>query len=204
MKKLTEFISDKLLPLTLSFTATDIDEHPTTQKPEVEQTKKEPEDAQSETPIVKAMKNALKEELCAWYGYIMIKEWLTGQDRVCISEFYEETAKDELEDHAYWLMKRLNQLGADIKDITDTPASMLTATHPYLVPIWNGQNIDIKGSLEMNIQNELGAIETYKALVAMTDDVDPTSNSKLKEILADEEEHLQELKDFLADIETTA
>ena len=61
-------------------------------------------------------------------------------------------------------------------------------------------NIDIKKSLEDNIKNEEGAIETYEELVKMTEDVDPTSNSKLKEILADEQEHLQELKDFLNDL----
>ena len=53
---------------------------------------------------------------------------------------------------------------------------------------------------EDNIINEEGAIETYRELVQLTDGVDPASNSKLKQILADEEEHLQELKDFLGDI----
>ena len=51
-----------------------------------------------------------------------------------------------------------------------------------------------------NVINEEGAIETYEELVKMTEEVDPASNSKLKEILADEQEHLQELKDFLQDI----
>ena len=46
-----------------------------------------------------------------------------------------------------------------------------------------------------------GAIETYEDLVEMTEGVDPASNSKLKEILADEQEHLQELKDFLNDMQ---
>ena len=59
---------------------------------------------EAESSIVNAMKNALKEELNAWYGYVIVKEWLTGTDRKDIEKFYEDTAKDELEDHAYWLM----------------------------------------------------------------------------------------------------
>ena len=150
--------------------------------------------------IIDAMKNALKEELNAWYGYVIVKEWLTGTDRKDIEKFYEDTAKDELEDHAYWLMKRINQLGGTIEDISMSPNSWETANHKYIAPTWSKDNIDIKKSLEDNITNEEGAIETYEELVKMTEDIDPASNSKLKEILADEQEHLQELKDFLQDI----
>ena len=150
--------------------------------------------------IIDLMKNALKEELNAWYGYIIVKEWLTGINRKDIEEFYENTAKDELEDHGYWLMKRINQLGGTIEDISVSPDSWNTANHKYIAPSWSKGNIDIKKSLEDNIQNEMGAIETYEELVKLTEGVDPTSNSKLKEILADEQEHLQELKDFLNDL----
>lgn len=150
--------------------------------------------------IINKMKNALKEELNAWYGYIIVKEWLTGTNRKDVEKFYEDTAKDELEDHGYWLMKRINQLGGTIEDISLSPNSLDSAIHKYIAPKWNKGNIDIKKSIEDNIKNEEGAIETYEELVKMTEGVDPTSNSKLKEILADEQEHLQELKDFLQDI----
>lgn len=152
------------------------------------------------TQIIDAMKNALKEELNAWYGYVIVKEWLAGTARKDIEKFYDDTAKDELEDHGYWLMKRINQLGGTIEDITMSPDSWNSAKHKYIAPSWKNGNIDIKKSLEDNIKNEEGAIETYEELVKMTEDIDPTSNSKLKDILADEQEHLQELKDFLQDI----
>lgn len=157
-------------------------------------------EASGSTQIIDAMKNALKEELNAWYGYVIVKEWLTGTDRKDIEKFYDDTAKDELEDHGYWLMKRINQLGGTIEDITMSPDSWNSAKHKYIAPSWKNGNIDIKKSLEDNVKNEEGAIETYEELVKMTEDVDPTSNSKLKDILTDEQEHLQELKDFLQDI----
>ena len=157
-------------------------------------------EASSSPQIIDAMKNALKEELNAWYGYVIVKEWLTGTDRKDIEKFYDDTAKDELEDHGYWLMKRINQLGGTIEDITMSPDSWNSAKHKYIAPSWKNGNIDIKKSLEDNVKNEEGAIETYEELVKLTEGVDPTSNSKLKEILADEQEHLQELKDFLNDL----
>lgn len=151
--------------------------------------------------IVDLMLNALKEEFNAWYGYLIVKEWITGPERANIVKFFEETAKDELEDHAYWLMKRINQLGGNTMGLSVSPVSWGTAKHGYIAPIWSGNGIvDVKSILEINIKNEEGAIETYEELVKMTEGVDPSSNSKLKEILADEQEHLQELQDFLADI----
>ncbi len=155
---------------------------------------------EAESSIINEMKNALKEELNAWYGYMIVKEWLVGANRKDIEKFYEDTAKDELEDHAYWLMKRINQLGGTIEDISLSPDSWKSAKHQYIAPSWSKNNIDIKKSLEDNIKNEEGAIETYEHLVNITENIDPASNSKLKEILADEQEHLQELKDFLQDI----
>ena len=50
-----------------------------------------------------------------------------------------------------------------------------------------------------NIEAEKGAIETYRELEEMTRNVDVVSNDKIKQILADEIEHLQELEDFIAD-----
>jgi len=52
-----------------------------------------------------------------------------------------------------------------------------------------------------NIENELGAIETYKDLIETAQiSKDYTTERKCKEILADEEEHLQLLQDFLDDM----
>ena len=52
----------------------------------------------------------------------------------------------------------------------------------------------------LNIEAERGAIETYKKIEAYTRGIDVVTNKKIKLILQDEEEHLTELKDFLADI----
>ena len=161
-------------------------------------------EANQDQPIIDAMKNALKEEFNAWYGYIIVKEWLAGYSRPDIVNMYEETAKDELEDHGYWLMKRIKELGGSIEDISNSPATWLTAVHTYISPVWKDNNIATLESIQTNINNEKGAIETYKELVNITEKVDPTTNSKCKEILADEEEHLQLLENFLNDYKAEA
>ena len=150
--------------------------------------------------IIELLKNALKEELNAWYGYIIVKEFVAGPERTNVVKFFEETAKDELEDHAYWIMERISQLGGDVSELSASPSSWSTAKHQYIAPTWNKDQIDVKSIIEINIKNEEGAIETYEELVKVTEGVDPSSNAKLKEILADEQKHLQDLKDFLADI----
>ena len=173
-------------------------------------------DSESQRLIVEKLKNALKEELNAWYGYIIVRDWLVGSNKSDLIKLYDETAKDELEDHAYWLMKRINELGGTIEDITASPASWLTAKHTYASPEWQHKYtketgvgtgepcgdlvIPIQRSLFTNVENEMGAIETYRDLIEITQlSKDYTTEKKCKEILADEEEHLQLLQDFLDD-----
>lgn len=163
--------------------------------------------------IIDAMKNALKEELNAWYGYVIVSEFLRGINRCDVARFYKDTADDELRDHAFWLMKRINELGGTIEDISASPATWLTAKHTYVSPKWRDKYegtkvvsnrdemvVDVMDSLLENEANELGAIETYTHLQELTTGVDPVSNQKIKQILADEQSHLQEIQDFLADL----
>ena len=171
-------------------------------------------DSESKRIIVEKLKNALKEELNAWYGYIIVKDFIVGSQRPDIVKLYEETAKDELEDHAYWLMIRINELDGTIEDITASPASWLTAVHTYKSPKWYNKYdkenivkdsadivIPLQENIFLNIENEMGAIETYRELIEIAQQSkDWTTEKKCKEILADEEEHLQLLQDYLDDL----
>ena len=155
--------------------------------------------------IIDKLKNALKEEFNAWYGYIIIREFLVGQLRPDIVKTYDELAEDELKDHAYWLMKRINELGGTIQDLTISPNSWGEAKHQYRSPLWvevqeGNSLIPVIESLKTNIENEKDAIKTYNELITLTQGVDWTTNRKCKQILADEEEHLQMLKELLDDI----
>lgn len=145
--------------------------------------------------LIEMLKIALAEELIAWWQYTSIIPLLNGVDRKCVEEFYKEAAKDELEDHADWLMNRIDQLGGNYVELLDPANWDKVALHKKFIP-----NRDINCSLNQNIKAEIGAIETYTAIEVLTRDKDVITNKKVKEILADETEHLQELENFKDDI----
>lgn len=147
--------------------------------------------------LVTLLQSALAEEYLQWYQYTVVIPFAVGQDRVNIVEAFKEHAKDELEDHAAWLIERINQLDG-VPTLVDEPSKWnLCAVHKYITP---APPYDVCTLLEQNIQSEKGAIETYTALEVVTRDNDIVTNRKVKEILADEQEHLQNLMDLYKDI----
>ena len=162
--------------------------------------------------LIDKLQIALAEEFNQWYMYTIVRPYLVGLERNEIVELYEEQAKDELEDHAYWLMERISQLGGIPEMVLSPDMWNHIATHKYIVPEVSHQNadmnnthtgIDIITNLYQNITAEEGAIETYSDIELFTRDRDVVTNKRIKEILADEQEHLQALKDLVADIEST-
>ena len=150
--------------------------------------------------LCEKLQNAFAEEINAWYGYMITSKFLTGPCRSEISKFFDETAKDEFEDHAMWILERLSQLRMTPNKVLG-PSSLAMAKHPYMTPtqLLSGQ-LSTLDAITMNIKGEKDAIETYRALEMFTRDIDPVSNAKIKQIWADEEEHLSELNDFYDDI----
>lgn len=145
--------------------------------------------------LLSMLKDALSEELLAWWHYTVCAPFLHGKRRPELVEFFKETAKDELEDHAYWLMERLQQLGTDPNDIVDPSSWNSIATHKFIIPSY-----DTCEAVWNNIKAERGAIETYSKLEEFTKDRDIVTHSKIEEILKDEQEHLQELEKIYRDM----
>ena len=150
--------------------------------------------------LIDKLKVAFCEEMQAWYSYVFCKPFLVGGERSEIEETYEENGEDEYEDHAEWLLERLNQLNAQVDDIA-SPSDWKTKTtkHPYIMPTFSSDKSKISSTdnLKIQVKNELGAIETYQDLVEYTKEKDPVTYQKAKEILADEEEHYQALIEHL-------
>jgi bacterioferritin len=57
--------------------------------------------------------------------------------------------------------------------------------------------MDLREMLRANLIAERVAIESYRQMISLIDDKDPTTRRILEEILSDEEEHADELKDWL-------
>ena len=151
---------------------------------------------QDKDVIIEMLKDAFCEEMLAWYQYIVITPFLVGKERVAIQNDYLENAKDELEDHGYWLLERINQLGGTFAGIESPEDWNRVATHKYIMP----NLTDTKTSVLQMIEAEKGAIETYERIIEFVKDKDHVTYKKLIDILADEQEHLQEMQDFYADI----
>lgn len=148
--------------------------------------------------LIDKLQDALAEEYNAWYAYKVVCPFLSGPERVNTVDLYEEQAKDELEDHAEWLIERINQLGGKPDKVISPDMWNKTATHKYIVP---ESTFDVIKSIKQNIDAELGAIETYTELEKFTRGKDVATHRKIKSILADEQEHLSNLQDLLADME---
>lgn len=171
MKKLSEFITE-------------------------EQVKNWEEDEQFISELVLKLENALAEEMIAFYQYTMAWPYIHGKERNKLESILKDNAKDELEDHAYWLLERLDQLGKYPDTIKNIDELNKFAKHKYIIPVLN----DVKSIIQDNIKAEQGAIETYLELEEFTRDKDIITHTKIEEILSDEREHLHELEKVLKDI----
>jgi bacterioferritin len=56
---------------------------------------------------------------------------------------------------------------------------------------------DLKEMIRANLQAERVAVETYRQLVSLVGDKDPTTRRMLEDILGEEEEHAEEMADLL-------
>lgn len=153
--------------------------------------------ADIKTLIIAELKSLFAEEVNAFYQYFIAKNFLVGRERPSIEKKFEEFAMDELEDHGGKLLKRLNELDADVSELRQLYDLNNIAKNKFIVP---SIQFETEIELELNMQAEEGAINHYKDAIKITEDIDPVTNVMLKEILADEEEHLTELRDFLNDI----
>ncbi len=153
-------------------------------------------DEQYISELVPKLENALAEELIAFYQYTMAWPFIHGKERNKLETILKDNAKDELEDHAYWLLNRLDQLKRQPETIKDIDKLNSYAKHKYIIPVVT----DVKSIIEDNIKAEKGAIETYIELEEFTRDKDIVTHTKIEEILSDEREHLQLLEKVLKDI----
>ena len=137
---------------------------------------------------------ALSEEWLAYYQYWIGSLVVEGAMRADLQREFEEHAMEEFE-HAKMLADRIIQLeGTPVLD----PAQWVTlARCKYAVPMQS----DVLSLLKQNITSERCAIIRYEEIASYTNGVDFTTCDIAKRIMAEEEEHEQELQDFLRDVE---
>lgn len=93
--------------------------------------------------------------------------------------------------HADRLARRIAQLGGE-PDFS--PDSLLRRSHAGY-----DDSANLQQMIRANLAAERVAVESYSQLIGLVRDQDPTTRRLLEDILADEQQHAEELHSWLAD-----
>ncbi|MBR4967025.1 MAG: ferritin [Bacteroidaceae bacterium] len=146
-------------------------------------------------PVLLGQLNAaLSEEWLAFYQYWIGAQIVEGAMRSDVQREFEEHAMEEFK-HAKLVADRIIQLeGTPVLD----PAQWTQlARCKYTPPL----NSDVINVLNQNIAAERCAIIRYEEIATLCNNVDYTTCDIAKRIMAEEEEHEQDLQDLQRDVE---
>lgn len=137
----------------------------------------------------KLLNSALATEIMCVLRYRHHQIIAKGIDYPQVSDEFEEHAENE-QQHMLKIAERINQLGGN-PDFNPSSVAQHTATE-------YGSSTDLYKMIEEDLVAERIAIMLYRELINWFGTSDPTTRRMLEEILADEEDHANELADLLA------
>ena len=140
--------------------------------------------------IVNLLNDALATELVCVLRYRRHHFTAEGLHSPKIAEEFMVHANEEL-GHADRLAERIVQLGGK-PDFN--PKGLLDRSHAD----YNDAS-DLNAMIRSNLVSERVAVESYRQMIELIGAKDSTTRRLLEDILADEEEHADELSDWLAD-----
>lgn len=138
--------------------------------------------------IVKLLNDALATELVCVLRYRRHYFTAKGIASPAIADEFLVHANEELA-HADLLAERIAQLGGD-PDFQ--PAGLQERSHADY-----DESTDLKAMIRANLVAERIAVESYRQMIDLVRDKDPTTKRILEQILNDEEEHADELRSWL-------
>jgi bacterioferritin len=139
--------------------------------------------------IVKLLNDSLATELVCVLRYRRHHFTAAGLASPKIAEEFLVHANEESA-HADRLAKRIVQLGGEPDFSPDTLCERSHAAYD--------DSSELKAMIKANLIAERVAIESYSQIIALIGDKDSTTRRLLEDILADEQGHAEELKDWLA------
>lgn len=139
--------------------------------------------------IVNLLNGALATELTCVLRYRRHHFMATGLESPAIAEEFMVHANAEL-GHADRLAERIVQLGGE-PDFN--PIGLLDRSHAD----YDDVN-ELQAMIRSNLKAERVAVESYRQMISLVSDKDSTTRRLLEDILADEEEHADELSDWLS------
>lgn len=138
--------------------------------------------------IVKLLNDALATELVCVLRYKRHYFTAKGVESPAIADEFLVHANEESA-HADRLAERIVQLGGEPNFQPDSLSKRSHADYD--------ESKDLQAMVRANLKAERIAVESYRQMVALIGDKDPTTRRMLEEILADEEEHADELSDWM-------
>ena len=147
-----------------------------------------PHDAPWREDIIKLLNDALATELVCVLRYKRHHFTAEGRSSPKIAEEFLVHANEEAA-HADRLATRISQLGGE-PDFS--PDSLTKRSHAGY-----DESLDLTAMIRANLVAERVAIETYSQMIDLIGDKDPTTRRLIESILEQEQEHADELSDWL-------
>jgi bacterioferritin len=139
--------------------------------------------------LVKLLNDSLATELVCVLRYKRHHFTAQGLASPKIAEEFLVHAQEEAA-HADRLARRIVQLGGEPDFSPDT---LLSRSHAQY-----DESLDLDAMIRANLMAERVAIEAYTQIIALIGAKDSSTRRLLEDILADEQAHADELKDWLA------
>ncbi len=140
--------------------------------------------------IIKLLNSALATEIVCTLRYKRHHFTAKGVASPAIAEEFMVHAKEETA-HADLIAERIVQLGGE-PDFA--PATLLSRSHADY-----DESADLQAMIRANLIAERVAIEAYSQMIVLIGEKDSTTRRILESILAQEQEHADELSDWLDD-----
>ncbi|AXA91641.1 bacterioferritin [Massilia sp. YMA4] len=138
--------------------------------------------------VLKMLNDALATELVCINRYKRHYYTVSGRANSGIKAEFLEHANEE-EQHADWLAERIVQLNGQ-PDYN--PATLLARSHAEY-----DESMEVQSMVRANLIAERVAIEAYRQMIEQIGETDPVTKQLLIKIMAEEEEHADDMRDLL-------
>jgi bacterioferritin len=140
--------------------------------------------------VISILNDVVATEIVCWMRYTRHAISATGINRAQVAGEFTEHAESE-RNHAMRAAERISQLGGEPDFDPATVAARAHTTYDTFA------DDDLEGMLRDNLTAERIVITTYQEIIRWLGDDDPTTRRLLEDILAEEEEHADDLLDLL-------
>jgi bacterioferritin len=141
--------------------------------------------------VIRLLNEALATELVCVLRYKRHYFMAKGINSDSVKAEFQAHALEEMA-HADRLAKRITELGGE-PDFS--PEGLSTRSHAEYV-----EGVNLSSMIKEDLVAERIAIESYREMIVYLGEHDPTTQRMLKEILAVEEEHAEDLASLLTDM----